>query len=207
VRIVSPGVETPPTFTDDRRDPSVILSIGRLAERYKGHDVLLRALPLVRARVPGARLVVIGDGPLRAFLEQLAATEGVADSVNFLGSVADGERDRWLRRARVLAMPSRLRAGRGGGEGFGIVFLEAGAHGVPVVGGDVGGAQDAIVAGETGLLADPNDPVAVADAIAGLLTDDEQWARLGRNGRARASGQSWEAVAASIAAILREAAG
>ena len=83
-------------------------------------------------------------------------------------------------------MPSRLPGGRFAGEGFGIVFLEAGLHELPVVAGDVGGARDAVVDGETGLLVDPTDHVALAGALTELLTDPERAARLGRAGAARA---------------------
>ena len=87
-------------------------------------------------------------------------------------------------RAQLLAMPSRLPAGGFAGEGFGIVYLEAGAYGKPVVAGNVGGALDAVRDGETGLLVDPLDPLAVAEAIATLLSDRELAGRLGEGGRA-----------------------
>ncbi len=82
------------------------------------------------------------------------------DAIRFLGSVSDEERNLWLRRAHLLAMPSRLPAGGFAGEGFGIAYLEAGAYGKPVVAGNVGGALDSVSDGESGLLVDPTDPVA-----------------------------------------------
>ena len=121
-----------------------VVTVARLRDCYKGHDVLMRAMPLIRARVPDAQWIVIGDGPLRPELEREAAAPWPRRLRRFTGEVADAERDEWLDRAHVFAMPSRLRAGGGGGEGFGIVYLEAGAHGLPVVAGNVGGARSTL---------------------------------------------------------------
>jgi phosphatidylinositol alpha-1,6-mannosyltransferase len=195
--------------TDIPADPSplpvgrpTILTIARLEERYKGHDVMVRALALVLAKVPDAQWVVIGDGSLRPGLEQLARSYGIADSIRFLGAVSDEQRDAWLARAQLLAMPSRLPAGDFAGEGFGIVYLEAAAYGKPVVAGNVGGALDAVVDGETGLLVDPLDPLAVAEAITRLLRDGELAARLGAAGQARAQRYAWPRAVERVEALL-----
>ena len=201
VRIVFPGVDLDGRVTTGRRlDRPTVLTVSRLVERYKGHDTLARAMPLVSARVPGAEWVVIGDGPLRGGLEALAHSTGA--NVRFVGAVSDRERDRWLGRAHVFAMPSRLPAGGFAGEGFGIVFLEAGLHELPVVAGNVGGARDAVIHGETGLLVDPTDHLAVAGALTELLLDPTRAARLGRAGAARARDQAWPAVAARVGELL-----
>jgi phosphatidyl-myo-inositol dimannoside synthase len=203
VRIVSPGVRLAPTAPTVRRiDPPTILTVSRLAERYKGHDVLARAMPLVSACVPDAQWIVVGDGPLRAPIEALARATGA--NARFVGSVTDEERNRWLAEAHVFCMPSRVPAGGFAGEGFGIVFLEAGLHGLPVVAGDVGGARDAIVHGETGLLVDPTDHVALADALTDLLTDPERASQLGRAGAAHARAHAWPAVASRVREVLDE---
>jgi phosphatidylinositol alpha-1,6-mannosyltransferase len=201
------GVDLPAHVSADRAGDPVVLTVGRLTQRYKGHDVLLGSLPLVRARVPGARWVVIGDGPLRPELEREAAAAGLDGAVSFLGSVADAERDAWLDRARVFAMPSRLPPGGVGGEGFGIAFLEASAHGLPVVAGNVGGALDAVEDGKTGVLVDPEDPAAVAGALAGLLEDPERAQRLGAAGAERAAGFSWDEIARRVEDVLIQVAG
>jgi phosphatidyl-myo-inositol dimannoside synthase len=203
VRVVSPGVD----FGDGglrarRAGRPTVVTVSRLAERYKGHDALARAMPLVGARVPGARWVVVGDGPLRASLEAMARSTGA--NACFVGGASDDERDRWLDRAHVFCMPSRLPGGGFAGEGFGIVFLEAGLHGLPVVAGDVGGARDAVVDGETGLLVDPTDHVALAGALTELLSDPERAGRLGRAGAARARHHAWPAVAARVKDVLDE---
>jgi phosphatidylinositol alpha-1,6-mannosyltransferase len=180
------------------------VTVARMQERYKGHDVLVRALALVRAKVPQVQWVVIGDGSLRAGVEQLTDAYGVADAARFLGAVSDEERDSWLARSQLLAMPSRLPAGGFAGEGFGIAFLEAAAHGRPVVAGNVGGATDAVIDGVTGLLVDPCDQLAVAEAITRLLLDPGLAERLGRAGRERAESLAWPLIAARVQALLLE---
>jgi phosphatidyl-myo-inositol dimannoside synthase len=202
--LVSPGVDLPEESSPQPAPRPTCVTISRLQERYKGHDVMVRAWALVRARVPDARWVVIGDGSLRPAIEALARSHGVDHAVDFLGAVSDAERDLWLRRAHVLAMPSRLPAGGLAGEGFGMVYLEAGAFEKPVVAGRAGGAQDAVVDGVTGLLVDPTDPVDVADAITRLLRDGELAARLGRAGAQRARQFAWPKVARRVQELALE---
>ena len=206
MRRVSPGMDPP---ADPRALPGerpTVVTVARLEDRYKGHDVLMRALALVRERVPEVQWVVIGEGSLRAELEALARSLGVADAVRFLGALPDAERDAWLRRADVFAMPSRLPGGALAGEGFGIVYMEAAAYAKPVLAGNVGGARDAVVDGETGLLVDPTDPLAVADATVRLLLDERLARRLGAAGAERARGFAWPAVVERLQAVLLEAA-
>ncbi|MFI5037121.1 MAG: glycosyltransferase family 4 protein, partial [Solirubrobacterales bacterium] len=202
--VIPNGADIPSDPTPQAADLPTVLTIARMEERYKGHDVLIRALALVRAKVPDAQWVVIGDGSLRPGLEQLARSYGLAESVRFLGAVSDEQRNSWLRRADLLAMPSRLPAGGFAGEGFGIVYLEAGAYGKPVVAGDVGGAVDAVADGESGLLVDPTDQLAVAEAITSLLLDPELARRLGRGGKERSQGFAWPVIVERVEAVLLE---
>jgi phosphatidylinositol alpha-1,6-mannosyltransferase len=124
--------------------------------------------------------------------------------VRFLGAVDATERDAWLDRAHAFAMPSRVPDGGIGGEGFGIAFIEAGAHGLPVLAGDRGGARDAVRHGETGLLVDATDPRAVADGLITLLSDRAYAQRLGAAGAARARELAWPRVAAAVEELLLE---
>jgi phosphatidyl-myo-inositol dimannoside synthase len=202
--LISPGVDIPGDAAPQPSDRPAIVTVARLEERYKGHDVMIRSLPLVLAKVPDALWVVIGEGSLRPGLEQLARTYGVEDAIRFLGSISDEERDGWLRRCWLLAMPSRLPAGGLAGEGFGIAYLEAGAFGKPVVAGGVGGAVDAVADGESGLLVDPRDPVAVADAITRVLLDRALARRLGDGGAARAARFGWPVFVRRVEAELAE---
>jgi phosphatidylinositol alpha-1,6-mannosyltransferase len=202
---VGASVEDVPGAAEGSRPPTV-LTVGRLSEPYKGHDVMLRALPLVIAAVPEARWVVVGEGPLRAELESRAVSYGVADRALFTGQVPDAERDAWFRRADVFAMPARTPAD-GAGEGFGIVFLEANLHGLPVVAGRVGGALDAVVDGVTGILVDPTDHVAVADAVIELLRDPDTARSLGASGALRARQDfRWREIANQVETVLRSVA-
>jgi phosphatidylinositol alpha-1,6-mannosyltransferase len=204
VRVINPGVDVPGAVANERAQRPTVVTVARLAQPYKGHDLMVEALPRVRDRVPDVEWVVIGDGPLRPELERAVASQGLSEAVRFVGKLGDEERDRWLDRAHVFTMPSRLPPGGVGGEGFGIVYLEAGAHGLPVVGGAVGGALDAIVHEETGLLVDPTDPEAIADAIVTILLDPSLARRLGEAGRGRARRSSWERHVEAVEGLLDE---
>jgi len=202
VHVVYPGVDDPgeADSAPGNRAPAIVV-ISRLEERYKGHDVLLRALPLVRSQVPAAHLHVIGDGALRSHLESLAHALAVDGAVTFHGRVSDQERDELMRTSSVFAMLSRVDAA-GAAEGFGIVYVEAGRFGLPVVAGGVAGALDAVVDGETGYLVDPEDHVAAADAITSLLSQPALAQRFGAAGRERARRFSWQRTAADVEDVL-----
>jgi phosphatidylinositol alpha-1,6-mannosyltransferase len=201
------GVDLPQVKVQlDRPGPPTILTVARLVDSYKGHDVMLQAMPRILDRVPLARWVIVGDGPLRPALEVEAQRLGVSHAVSFVGSLPDAERDALYSQAHVFVMPSRL-SPSGGGEGFGIVFLEAAAHGVPSVTARVGGAAEAVVDGETGLLVDPTSPAEVATAIIRILTDDALRRRLGSAGRSFAEAHSWSAVSAAVERVLLQALG
>jgi phosphatidylinositol alpha-1,6-mannosyltransferase len=165
---------------------------------------MFRALPLVLARVPDAQWAILGDGPLRSELTATAIRAGLDSHVAFLGQTSDRERDEWLSRARLFAMPSRIPPG-GAGEGFGIVFLEAGRYSVPAVTGTQGGGAEAVIDGVTGTLVDPLDHIALADAISDLLTDDDLNRRYGAAAHSRAAQLSWKQMAQSVETILEEA--
>jgi phosphatidylinositol alpha-1,6-mannosyltransferase len=170
--------------------------VGRLVER-KGHDTVIRAMPEVLNRVPDAAYVIVGGGPESERLVRLAEDTGVARHVHLLGRLPRGEMVGLLSRCDVLVMPSR-QVGTSV-EGFGIVFLEAGALGKPVVGGRSGGIPDAIEEGVTGLLVDPEDTVALAEAITSILADPDLAGRMGEAGRERVERLfTWDKVAERI---------
>lgn len=204
---IPPGVDLPKSSSASRATRPTVLTIARLESRYKGFDVMVRAMPLIRARVPDVEWVIVGGGSLRGEIEQLASVHRLDGTARFVGQLSDEERDRWLERATVFAMPSRVPADGVGGEGFGIVYLEAGAHGLPVVAGKVGGALDAVIDQHTGLLVDPTDHVAVADAISELLSDPARAETLGRAGEEHAREFAWSRVADRVEQVLVEVAG
>lgn len=160
----------------------VVVCVSRLVAR-KGQDMLVRALPVIRRRVPGATLLLVGDGPRRAALHRLAESCGVADSVVCTGSVPWSELPAHYAAGDVFAMPCRTR-GRGlDVEGLGLVFLEAAATGLPVVAGDAGGARETVRPSDTGELVNGRDVAAVAGTVGTLLADPERAAAMGWRGR------------------------
>lgn len=161
----------------------VVLCAARLVPR-KGQDALIRALRLVRRSVPGAVLLLVGDGPHARALRRLAAEQGLAGAVVFAGGHPHEEMPGFYAAAQVFAMPCRTRRAGLEVEGLGIVFLEAAAAGLPVVVGDSGGAPDTVREGETGFVVDGRDVQALADRLTLLLGDARLARDLGRKGRA-----------------------
>jgi phosphatidylinositol alpha-1,6-mannosyltransferase len=160
----------------------VVVCVSRLIRR-KGQDMLIQAWPRVLQSVPDARLLLVGGGPDRKYLENLAAGTGVADAVVFTGPVPWAEVPPYVDAGDVFAMPCRTRRFGLEPEALGIVTLEASAAGKPVVVGDSGGTADTVRHGTTGYLVDPYNPAAVAVRIAGLLTSRRLRAELGSAGR------------------------
>ena len=196
--LIPPGVDVPERV--ERRNGSGrprIVTISRINERYKGHDTMLRAMQLVLETVPDAEWVVIGDGPLRPEFEREARCSGASGARAFHRRDL-GRRARLVATARRRLCPGQPATPLGGGEGFGIVFLEAAAHGVPAVAGNEAGVRDAVVDGETGVLVDPSDPAALASALTELLLDPDKAKALGRNARARAEQFAWPVIARRV---------
>ena len=163
-------------------DKSVIISVGRLVHR-KGQDQLIAALPAIKAAIPNAHLVLVGIGPYQKFLEKLAAKLKVSDSITFIGRIKYSELPRYICIGDIFAMPSRSRFFGLEVEGLGIVYLEASACGLPVVGGKSGGAPDAVLVGETGLVVDGTSVSEIADACIELLSNPELCLAMGSTGR------------------------
>ncbi len=179
----------------------IVLSVARL-EPHKGHDVLLRALPMLPADV---RMVFVGRGSAGAALEEQARAAGLGDRVVFAGSVDDEALALHYAVADCFALISRETAQNV--EGGGIVLLEAMAYGAPVVAGATGGVPETVTDGETGLLVDPTDPAEVARAIGRALSDRPLASRLTRAGRALATGErSWSAYVRRLDEVLVRAA-
>ena len=183
-------------------DRPVIVCVSRLVPR-KGQDALIRALPEVRRRVPDACLLLVGGGPYRSTLEALAREEGVASDVVLAGSVSWAELPGHYAAGNVFAMPCRTRRGGLDVEGLGIVYLEASATGLPVIGGDSGGAPDAVLEGETGYVVGGRDRAALVDRLVAVLTDRALAHRLGDAGRAWVEAEwQWDTQAERLTALL-----
>jgi len=199
----------------------VVLCVSRMVPR-KGQDTLIAVWPRVLAglRGPGAGpwtqapaasagaaqqpvLLLVGDGPYAARLHARARQAGLAGSVIFAGPVPWDELPAYFDAGTIFAMPCRTRRAGLDVEGLGIVYLEASAAGLPVIGGDSGGAPDAILPGETGYVVGGRDEDALTERLICLLRDPEGAATMGEKGVAWVDREwRWDIVAARLAEIL-----
>lgn len=193
IRLVPSGVDLD-RFSPGSSSEPYLLGVGRLIAR-KGFDRLIEAFALVASQFPDYRLKIAGQGPEEDALRQLAARLGIDSRVDFVGPVSDAALLDLYRRCTAFAMPNRTLAD-GDTEGFGLIFLEANACGKAVIGGRAGGAVDAIIDGETGLLVDGDDPHAIAVAIGRLLGDPAGREKLAAGGLAFARRNGWDRSAA-----------
>lgn len=188
IAVVHNGVEVAPTGAGPEAGGAVRRELGLAADtplvvavsvlrRGKGLDVLLEAVPAVLAAHPGARFVVVGDGPDRRRLEERAAAAGLGEAVAWAGFRRDVPA--FLGAADLFVLPSR-------DDAFPTVLLEAAAGGVAVVASRAGGVPEIVEDGATGLLVPPGDPEALARAVSALLADPAARRSLGRAGRLRA---------------------
>lgn len=178
----------------------VFVSVCRLLEK-KGIDHAIRAFAQVAAAFPDSRYLVVGEGPYRATLEAIAAACGVADKVAFAGAVADDELVEHYALGDAFVMPNR-RLANGDTEGFGLVFLEANACGLPVIAGSDGGSIDAVRHGANGLLVDGHSVAAIAAAMLDLRRDPALRDRLRAGGHAAAAAADWRNKAREFVAMF-----
>ncbi len=189
--VIAPGIDLPPAPVSRRLGASPrIIFLGRLVTSKRPLEALA-AFAQIRAALPTATLDVVGDGYLAERLRQQRAP-----GVTVHGFVPESMKAEMLGRADLMLMPGTL-------EGWGIVAMEAAAHGTPVVGYRIPGLRDAIVDGVTGVLTDPT-PFALAEAAVRLLADPERWAGLSQAAAERARAYAWEAVANRWLTVLDE---
>lgn len=179
-------------------DGITFLSVARLDHRErKGIDEVIHALAQMRSAGQDVRYVVIGEGQDRPRLEDLARSVGIFDVVRFRGAVSESELHVAFAEADVFILPSAQ-------EGFGVVFLEAMAHGLPIVAAAAGGVPEVVTQAE-GILVSPGDAVALADAMRTLAGDGDLRLRLGRGGIERVRGQyTYERYRADTFRLLDE---
>lgn len=180
-------------------DKKILLSVGRLVER-KGVDTVISSLPEVVKKIPNLIYLIAGNGPYNNYLKQLVSSLDLEKHVRFIGYVPDEQLPEYYNLCDAFIMPSRTE--KGDPEGFGIVFLEAGACGKPVIGSRMGGIPDAVLDGKTGMLVDPLDEREIADAILELLNDENKARKIGECGRRRAEQLNWEAAADKLKHII-----
>jgi phosphatidylinositol alpha-1,6-mannosyltransferase len=208
---IAPGIDVDhfiPTDSSQLRaeygltDKSVIISVGRLVHR-KGQDKLIASLPAIKAAVPNVHLVLVGVGPYQKHLEKLALKMKVSNCVTFIGRINYAELPRYICLGDIFAMPSRSRFFGLEVEGLGIVYLEASACGLPVVGGKSGGAPDAVLAGETGFVVDGTNTLEISEACIELLNNPELSELMGAAGRAWIiENWRWDIWATKFAGLL-----
>jgi glycosyltransferase involved in cell wall biosynthesis len=174
------GVPVQPTLAKADNKDNIVLTVGRLVEK-KGTEYLIRAMADVVRTVKDARLIICGDGPLRAYLEKLAQELRIENSVEFRGWQSKIELQEQFRKANIFVLPS-VTAKDGDCEGLGMVFLEAMTYGVPVIGTDHGGIPDVIRHNETGFLIPEKDNNALAEKIKILLNDKALAVKMGERG-------------------------
>ena len=163
-------------------DKKVIVSVGRLVHR-KGQDHLIEAMPEILKSIPQAHLLLVGEGPYREHLQTLVKKHNLEASVTFIGRIQYKDLPTYICVGDIFAMPSRSRLMGLEVEGLGIVYLEASSCGLPVLAGDSGGAPDALVQNETGLVVNGTDDQQIATAAIKLLTDIELSKKMGLAGR------------------------
>ncbi|WP_207945977.1 glycosyltransferase family 4 protein [Actinomadura sp. 7K534] len=185
-------------------DGPVIVSVSRLVRR-KGHDRLLDAWPALVRRHPAARLVLVGEGPMRRPLTERAEREAPG-TVVLTGPVPDADLPHYYAAADAFVLPCRDDRRGLQVEGLGLSVLEASAAGLPVVVGRSGGSPEAVVGGETGVVVDAASPAELARALNGLLDDPAAARLMGEAGRRWVCATwSWDRAAARLAALLRGA--
>ena len=209
---IAPGIDTdkfkPVDATQLRNDlglaqKEVIVSVGRLVPR-KGQDQLVKALPEILKKRPDTHLLFVGTGSYQKVLENLISERALQNHVTFVGRVFYEELQNYICVGDIFAMPSRSRFAGLEVEGLGIVYLEASACGLPVLGGDSGGAPDAVIPGVTGLIVNGLDTKAIADAAIKLLEGDRK--TMGAAGRKWAvETWDWDIWATKFVELVRGA--
>jgi phosphatidylinositol alpha-1,6-mannosyltransferase len=165
------------------RGRRVVLSVGRLAEG-KGFPHLVRLFGKVVEKVPDAVLLIAGDGPKRDLIAEQIEKAGLQNVIRLVGRIPREELPAFYAMADVFALLTHANEGKE--EGFGLVFAEAGALGVPVVAGQCGGVEEVVAHEETGIIVNTYMDDEVVHAIVRLLTDKETAKRFGERGRERA---------------------
>lgn len=168
---------------EDLRNKTVFFSLCNLRTR-KGIDNVIKALNQIHRSLKDYYYLIGGTGNQECYLKTLVDKFGLNDSVKFLGYVPEEEKGSYFNLADIFVMPSR-ELENGSVEGFGIVYLEAGFYGLPVIGGNSGGIPDAIVHERTGLLVDPEDPKKIGDAMLELASDPDLARKYGTTGQKR----------------------
>ncbi|MCX6779232.1 MAG: glycosyltransferase family 4 protein [Candidatus Magasanikbacteria bacterium] len=180
IRIIYPCVKNLAERQEFFKEGNLILSVGRLVAR-KGFDLVIKSLPQVLSKIPQARLVLIGEGPEKNNLIKITKGLCLEKNITLLGKIDDKELNSWFQKASVFIMPCKQKGADV--EGLGTVFLEAASHGLPLVVGKTGGAPEAVIDHQTGILVDPNSLDEISEALINILADKNRAQKMGEEGR------------------------
>ncbi|MBF0280900.1 MAG: glycosyltransferase family 4 protein, partial [SAR324 cluster bacterium] len=178
--VIPLGIGTEKFETVNAAQKPQILIVGRMdqGEQYKGHQLLIQSLGLILEESPASQVIIVGDGDDRKRLEQLANRYSYRKKVSFLGKVSDLVLSDLYKESMIFAMPSK-------GEGFGLVYLEAMAHGLPCICSDVDAAREVVLNGNTGFAINPTSPFDFAERVLQLIRIPQLRTRMGNAGKAR----------------------
>ena len=174
----------------------IVLFVGAL-EKRKGVEFLIRSFTIVKEKIPAAKLVIVGNGSERAYLQNLAYAIGIEADVSFVGRINDDELDFMYEMSNVFVLPSMY-------ESFGIVLLEAMSHRKPVVTTRIMGVTELVTTGFNGLLVEPRNAQQLAEAIIKILSDESYAIQLGKNGEQFSKKFEWEKIVTEYENVYNE---
>lgn len=166
----------------------VLVTVARL-EKRKGHERIIQTLPSLIGECPTLKYIIIGDGPCRTELENEVKKLGLHKNVDFVGSLTGVEKNAYLINSDIFVMPGIK--DKDNVEGFGIAYVEAAYYGVPGVANDVGGAAEAVLHNNTGLVCDANDMMQLKESLYRLIKEPKYRVALGENARKHAAANLW----------------
>jgi phosphatidylinositol alpha-1,6-mannosyltransferase len=178
-----------------------LLTVGGLKPR-KGQDLVIRALPSIIAAHPNVHYLLVGEGSMRSELQNLASSLGVSHHITFVGSKTGDDLVTYFHLADIYVHTPKVV--HWNFEGFGIVYLEAGACGVPSVATDAGGVRDAIVDQKTGIIVPDGDCAAIAQAVTSLLSDPQKRATMGADAKKYAAEHDWRYIVERFLPFYRD---
>jgi len=210
VTIINPGIDLEKFSGSGKVLPlkhelygkKVLLTITRL-EAHRGIDNILRAITFVLQKIPNLIYLIGGSGSVEGKLRETTKRLGLEKYVKFLGFVPEDELSGYYDLCDVFVV-ANIQTKTGILDGFGMVFIEAGSYGKPVIGGNVGGVREAVVDGETGFLVDGTNIDDIAEKINLLLENPELAQKLGNNGRVRAQEFTWDKISGEFKKVCME---
>jgi len=207
VRVILPGISAP--LTDDLvnariasrladYDP-VLITLARLEER-KGQMEVIRMLPELVHEFPRLLYIIAGDGSCKNLLELESARLGVQEHVLLTGTLGDPEKSAWLKNSALFIMPGKIVGADV--EGFGLAYIEAALHGIPAIASSAGGAPEAVLHEQTGLVVPVDDREQLLEATRTLLRNRQYCLQLGKNAHVRANSFLWRHKCAEYLQLL-----